>query len=53
MFCPHLLLSTLNKLPVHHHPAHQHEEEHQGGRHPLEWIINGKVRVEVEHLGQQ
>ena len=49
----YLLLSSLYKLPVHHHPADQHEEEHQGGGHPLKSIINGKMWVEVEKLGQQ
>ena len=52
-FVNHHLLRAVDKLPVHHHPADQHEEEHQGGRHPLERVIDRKVGVEVEHLGRQ
>ena len=44
----YLLFGAVDILPVNHHPADQHEEEHQGGGHPLKSIINGKVGVEIQ-----
>ena len=31
-------------------PAHEHEEEDEAGRHPLELVVDRKVRVQVQHL---
>ena len=31
-------------------PAHEHEEEDKAGRHPLELVVDRKVRVQVQHL---
>ena len=33
-------------------PAHEHEEEDKAGRHPLELVVDRKVRVQVQHLGK-
>ena len=51
--CNDYLLSAVEELPVHDHPADQHEEEHQGRRHPLKRVIDREVGVEVEQLGPQ
>ena len=47
------LLGDLVKLPVDDHPADEHEEEDEAGRHPLELVVDGKVGVEVQHLSRQ
>ena len=33
-------------------PAHEHEEEDEAGRHPLELVVDRKVRVQVQHLDE-
>ena len=47
------LLGNLVKLPVDDHPADEHEEEDEAGRHPLELVVDSKVGVEVQHLSCQ
>ena len=44
------LLWNLVKLPVDDHPTDEHEEEDEAGRHPLELVVDRKVRVQVQHL---
>ena len=49
--CSYLrLLGNFVELPVDDHPADEHEEEDEAGRHPLKLVVDGKVGVEVQHL---
>jgi hypothetical protein len=46
-------LRDLVELPVDDHPADEHEEEDETGRHPLKLVVDGEVGVEVEHLPKE